>query len=343
MPVKQTDRDIQVADALRQLEVQMADFGFRFIQDASVREQYLRKAQEYSHEIRESYRAGKITYLQAETMANEMRNELLDWARAKSSDIGRAKAVQLKAKGLALEDLVGKYSQQKFGKPPNALTAAERETVALEIVAAAGRPNPKVSVRAARLGAAGRALWVLAAVVAIYNIGTAENKLVAAGRETANLGGGMLGSVAAGAAAGIWFGPVGIAVGAAVGGMLGAMMADEVYVETAVPIDATIAAIIPRYTHLLWRDEDGLANAMFEECGINMDAVLKIVRHLNEYYSTDADDVVGIYVQIVRRQGGSVLHALKQHRELVGLLIATLDAGWTTAEEYRLIDYLKSL
>jgi len=43
-----------------------------------------------------------------------MRNEIMEFARVKSSDLGRAKAMSLNAKGLNLDDLTNKYAKKMF-------------------------------------------------------------------------------------------------------------------------------------------------------------------------------------------------------------------------------------
>jgi hypothetical protein len=203
----------EVETALREFELQSVNWGYRWINDSGVRKEYLTRTKQFSDEIRAAYEAGKLSAKQAAEAANQMRNELMDLARIKSSDVGRAKAIALKAKGLELAELAEKYAAKMFGRSVSTLSKAEQDMVYLEIVAAAGRANPKVSAAAARLGAAGRAVWVLAAVIAVYNVGTAEYKVHAAGREASNMGGGFLGGAAGGAAAGVWFGPVGVGVG----------------------------------------------------------------------------------------------------------------------------------
>jgi hypothetical protein len=114
--------------------------------------------------------------------------------------------------------LVIKYAQELFKKTPEKLSVAERDAVALKIVEAAGKTNPKVNTVMRGLGKAGRAFWVLTALIAAYNIGTAQNKVVAAGREGVNIaggvGGGALGGALVGAAVTGPLAPIGAAVGA---------------------------------------------------------------------------------------------------------------------------------
>jgi len=336
-----------VSQAIRDFESQALIYASRFIPDAAVRSKYIDSAQEIARSTKALFDDGKITALQAEEIANKARGVVMEAARAKTSEMGRAAAVLLKEKNIPLAELVAKYAQDRFGRAPEALTDAERNIVALDVVAAAGRTSATVNATMRTLGRAGRVFWVLTILVAVYNVGTAKNKTVAAGREGANIGGGVLGGMAGGAAVGALvsgpFAPVGAAVGAIIGGVLGAAIADDAYVETMVPLSPTVARIVPRFTHMLWRDEEGMADALYNECGINMDQVAEVIDHMNQYFNSDADDVAYLYVEKVRKYAGIVQTALQVHPTIKKLLIDTLESGWTDADERRAIDYLKSL
>lgn len=329
--------------ALEQLKIQALNFGSRFIRDSKVRQDYMIKTQEMSRELRAAYESGRMTAKEAATAANELRNEIMEFARTRSSDLGRAKARALKAKGLDFDDLTKKYAQRLFKRDFAALTQGEQDRVLMEIVDSAGRANPKVSARAARLGAIGRGLWVLTAVVAVYNVGVAEHKMHAAGREVASIGGGIGGGAAGGALAGIWFGPVGVAVGAVIGGVMGAVVTDTVYIELTGPREASVRKFLPRFTGFTGTDEAGIANALVDEYGIDMDSVAAVFRELINSYSSDADDVARIYLARVKQTRGSLEHALRVHPTLKGLLVEVLDGGWTTSGEYQLMAYLRGL
>ncbi|HKO93259.1 MAG TPA: hypothetical protein VJU61_19020 [Polyangiaceae bacterium] len=330
--------------ALREFELQAVNWGYRWINDSGVRKEYLTRTKQFSDEIRAAYDAGKLSAKQAAEAANQMRNELMDLARIKSSDVGRAKAIALKAKGLELAELAEKYAGKMFGRSMSALSKAEQDAVHMEIVAAAGRANPKVSAAAARLGAAGRGLWVLAAVVAVYNVGTAEYKVHAAGREAANVGGGFLAGAAAGAAAGIWFGPVGVTVGVVIGGVLGSIFADQVYTEVTGPRENAVRALLPEFTGMFHVDEEGLADALVSRLGIDLGSVILVFKELERSYTSDADDVALLYVERVQRAGNpAIAQGLKLDKELQALLLRCLEEGWTSDREGRAIKYLKSL
>ena len=228
--------------------------------------------QEFSNAIRAAYDAGLMSAEEGAKAAHEMRNQIMKLARQRNSQLGRAYSKSLKETGAALDDLANKYALRKFNKAFDELTQGEREQVFLEIMDAAGRPNPRVTKLARRLGKAGRVMWVFTAGVAFYNIYTAEDKARAATREAATLGGGFAGGAAGGAIAGIWAGPVGVAIGIAVGGMVGAIIADEAFLEIAGPEQELAKATLPKYTRMFSMNEEGLAKALYTDCGIAVPA-----------------------------------------------------------------------
>jgi hypothetical protein len=90
-------------------------------------------------------------------------------------------------------------------------------------------------------------------------------------------------------------------------------------------------------------DEDGMAAALIEEVGTDMDRVHQVFSRLSEHHQTDVDDVAEIYVGLVRKQQGPVLAALGNHKALIELLIKSMDEGWTSSGERSCIDFLKTL
>lgn len=320
--------DRRLEQALHLMEVEAVNFAYRYTKDANTRQWYIQKTQAMSRELRGQYNAGQITARKAAEAAQEMRNEIMDMARLRTSDIGLARARQLKGKGKSLDDLISKYSTKKFSKPFDALTKGQQDEVLVEIVDAAGRPNPKVNAKVGKMAALGRSLWVLSAAIAIYNVATAEDKTHQAGREVANVAGGFAGGAAAGALAGIWFGPLGVAVGAAVGGIVGSMIADEAYSELTAPKDTRVRAILPRFTGFFSFDESGLATALYDEAGIDMDAVEAVFKELLLDHTGDADSAAWSYLAEVERRGGAPLHALRTHPTIRQTLARSLEAGW---------------
>ena len=330
-------------EALQQLEVQALNFGFSFIKNERARQFYVDNTQEFSNSIRAAYDAGLMSAEEGAKSAHEMRNQIMTLARQRNSQLGRAYSKSLKETGAALDDLANKYALRRFNKAFDELTQGEREQVFVEIMDAAGRPNPRVTKLARRLGKAGRVMWVFTAAVAYYNIYSAEDKTRAATREAATLGGGFAGGAAGGAIAGIWAGPVGVAIGIAVGGMLGAIIADEAFLEIAGPEQELARATLPKYTRMFSMDEQGLAKALYKDCGIAVHKVYAVFLELDNNYNSDADDVAYLYANLVKTGGNAVQQALKLHKPLNNLLIRILDDGWTTTEEHRTMQYLQYL
>jgi hypothetical protein len=343
MPNQKNTSDPVLEASLQQLEIQALNFAYRFTKDSQARVWYLQKTQEYSRQLRQAYERGEMTAQKAAEAANQMRNEMLELSRARSSDFGKAYAESIKKKGKALEELLEYYSQEKFKKPFKDLGKQQQNKVLLEIVDSAGRPNPKYTSQARRLGGAARALWVLGAAIAIYNISVSGNKVEAAAREGVNIAGGFGGGMAGGALAGIWFGPVGVAVGAAIGGIVGSICADELFVEFAPLGTESVKTVIDQHTKPFYTDEEGLAKSIYKHAGIDTNLVKAVFATLAERYSSDSDDVALAYVELVKSQGGSVLQALKLDTSLRELLITLLDNGWTDAKEAAAIRYLRAL
>lgn len=88
-------------------------------------------------------------------------------------------------------------------------------------------------------------------------------------------------------------------------------------------------------------DERGLAKCLIA-MGTNMRRVRAIFEHLASDHPSDADDVAVIYVGEARKSG-AITTALKTDRALVGLLIRQLEGGWSTAEEKKAVEFLKTL
>ncbi|QEL21082.1 hypothetical protein [Limnoglobus roseus] len=88
-------------------------------------------------------------------------------------------------------------------------------------------------------------------------------------------------------------------------------------------------------------DEDGLAKCL-AAMETNLPRVRKVIDFLDKYQNSDADDVSVLYVQAIQ-QKPAVRTALKADKELVKLLIKTMDEGYTSGEERDAINWLKAL
>ena len=214
--------------ALSVLKAEATNFGYRFIQDGAVRREYIARTQALVKTIKDEVRAGRLTYAEAAEEANKVRNAIMDAARLRSSDIGRASAEAAKATGRTLAELQ-EYYAQNLKRSFDSLSDAEKSRVWLEIIEASGRQRPSFNVKAARLARVGRGLIVFSVGIAVYNIATAEDQGRQAVKEGATAGAGILGGMGGGALAGLACGPgapVCVAVGVFVGGALAAFGAD---------------------------------------------------------------------------------------------------------------------
>lgn len=219
----------QLDSALTQMESAALNFSQRFINDAGVRRSYIEQTQKLSAEYRAKVKTGALSAESAAQQVQAIRNQILEAQRLRSSDIGKAKAVNLKSTGVTLETLTEKYAQAKFGKSFGEVPAAARDAIYLEIVESAGRSRPSVNVALQRFSKLGRGLMVVTLGIAVYNVAVAEDKGKAVAHEGVVLGGGFAGGAAGGALAGLACGPgapVCVTLGVFVGGALGAMGAD---------------------------------------------------------------------------------------------------------------------
>ena len=215
--------------ALALLRTEAVNFGYRFIQDGAVRRDYIAKTQALVKTIKDEVRAGRLTYAEGAEEANKVRNAIMDAARLKSSDIGRASAEAAKATGRTLAELQEYYAQKLLKRSFDSLTTAEKNRVWLEIIEASGRQRPSFNLKAARLAKVGRGFVVLSVGIAVYNVVTAEDPNRQVLKEGATAGAGILGGMGGGALAGLACGPgapVCVAIGVFVGGALAALGAD---------------------------------------------------------------------------------------------------------------------
>lgn len=231
-PAKSQDRVLQ--DALDSLRSEIGNFSQRFIQDAGVRADYVAQAEGVPQEILAKVQSGELTAAEGAEQAHSMRNALLDSARLKNSDIGRAVSEAEKASGLTMEQLLAKYANRLFNKEFSALTVSEQDAVFFQVIRAAGRPNPRFTALASNLGKAGKGLVVLSLAFAVYSIAESERPGREAVRQTVDTGVSFLGSLAGGAVAGLACGPgapICVAVGAFAGGLVFALGSDFAFDE----------------------------------------------------------------------------------------------------------------
>ncbi len=218
--------------SLSQMEVAALNFAHRFITDGRVRLSYIAQVHNLSQEYRQRVMSGRVTAEEAAGQVQTIRNEILEAQRIRSSDIGRAKAINLKRDGLTLNELANKYAKIRFRTNFDNLSISQKNSVYLEIVDSSGRPRPSVNVAARRWSTLGKGLLIVTIGVAVYSIMKAEDKITATAREGVILGGGFAGGAAGGAVAGLACGPgapVCATIGVFLGGALGALGVDAAF------------------------------------------------------------------------------------------------------------------
>jgi hypothetical protein len=218
--------------AIRALQAETVSFGGRFINDANVRADYAKNANKAIQELIDLVKSRKITPHEGAQTANAMRNQIMELARANTSDFGKALARDMKPNGIGLETLEETYAKRLFNRSFDLLSTAEKETVWTQIIHKAGKSNPKVNMRVKFFGVAGRGLLIASLAISVYNIVEAEDKTRQTTKEGVTLGAGIAGGFAGAAAVGfIVSNPVGWAVGIGilVGSAIAAIGSSELF------------------------------------------------------------------------------------------------------------------
>lgn len=211
---------------LELLETTALNFGYRLINDGTVRLQYVAAIRKSADELIQAYHAGEYTVEQAAELANKLRNKIMMISRQHSSDLGRAIAEYKKPTGLSFEVVQQKVARKLFSRNFTKLSQVERGKVYLEIVNSSSRNNSNATSIASYFKPAGRLLIVLSLSIVTYDIVYAKNKGKAAAYHGAIAGGSMTSSYVVGATAGLACGPgapVCVGLGAFIGGVLGAI------------------------------------------------------------------------------------------------------------------------
>jgi len=217
--------------AIEQMQATAYNFAAAAISDSRVRLQYERDLKAMATEIKEAVRTGKMSANEGATLANNMRNSIMDLLRTRTSPLGLAFAKELKAQGKTLSELMEHYAGKLFKQPMSLLNEAQQTAVCQEIVQAAGRSNPKVNALLAQAGKIGRRVYLVSLTVGVYEIYEAENKPREISRQGVLMGTGIAGGWAAGAGA-VALGacaataPVCIGIAVLAGGILASFGAD---------------------------------------------------------------------------------------------------------------------
>lgn len=210
------------------LQGEVANGGVYLTLDPHLRMQYSRMIKEMADELHTKAASGAISWQQAASEAQEIRNTMMEMIRSRSTPVGRAMAQQLKREGKTLNELVARKTLQLYGNNAsfNSLTVSAQDKVYSEIVLSAGKSNPRVNAKMLLYSRAGKGLILLSLAISVYVIATSDDKVAAAEREATTAGAGIAGGMAGGAIAGLMCGPgapVCVTIGAFVGGALGAI------------------------------------------------------------------------------------------------------------------------
>ncbi len=228
-PVAGDNRALE--DALAGLQATASQVGATCINDARARLQYARDIAAVPNELRAAIDAGRISIREATAQAVAMRNQIMEFARRRSSPTAHAYAMRLKREGRSVSELSEKYAQRLYGSTFSALSEQRQASVFKEIIQATGRPDEGVMRLAGQLGRAGRRLLLVSLAVAVYEVAEADDKPRELARQGALAGAGFIGAWAAGSAAvavGVCAATAPVCVGAIVfvGGLLATYGAD---------------------------------------------------------------------------------------------------------------------
>lgn len=232
--MKPSTDELTFENSIKALEATSASVGMHLEIDSTARRIYAREIQAMSDNLRRDVANGKLTWAQAAEQAQTTRNLIMQLTRSRTTPVARAFAESKKAEGRGLNALVAEKTMKLFGKDAvfTKLSPSKQNRVFAEIVASAGRSQPKITHNVLRLSYFGRSVILLSLALSTYNVLTARDKSTAVKRELVTTTAGIGGSIAAGAMAGLACGPgapVCVTIGAFVGGALAAFGAGFIW------------------------------------------------------------------------------------------------------------------
>jgi hypothetical protein len=213
------------------LQGEVSSVGAHMSIDSSVRLMYTRRIDAMAQELNQCVSDQRLNWQQAAEEAHRLRNTIMEWARGRSTPVGRSFAQNLKSEGVSLSTILDKKAAHRFQLPFERLSTEQRNLVFADVVKSAGKSNPQVTSRMQSFSYAGRSLMFLSMATSVYNIAQAEDRLGASAREAAIQGAGVGGGLAGGAmtAAAFAAGPAAVSMGAFVGGAMAAYAASSYF------------------------------------------------------------------------------------------------------------------
>ncbi|WP_434716070.1 hypothetical protein [Paraburkholderia sp. A3RO-2L] len=231
-PVNQEHQlDGLLEKALQKFQQTAQQIAVSFIQDAQVRQEYMRQIGEIPKLVREEVAAGRVGLAEGVRFAQTMRNQVMMEARAATSATGLALAERHKKEGLSERYLLERYSavqtvpgfkqmsplEQKSyiksivdGRAPSIfdrLTQEQRAKVFFSIIDASGRDSVDFTNFSLKFAARGKVFTLMTALLSVYSVATAKDKVSEANRQASGISGSLLGGALAGMAVGSICGP----------------------------------------------------------------------------------------------------------------------------------------
>lgn len=217
--------------ALQKFTQTAQQIAVSFIQDANVRQEYMRQIGEIPKMVREEVSSGRVGLVEGVRFAQTMRNQVMMEARAATSATGLALAERHKKEGLSERYLLERYScvqnvpgfkemlapdQKAYvkdieaGRRPSVfdrLTQEQRARVYYAIIDSSGRDSVDFTNFARKFAVRGKVFSLMTALLAVYSVSTSKDKVYEVNRQASGIGGSLLGGVLAGMAVGSICGP----------------------------------------------------------------------------------------------------------------------------------------
>jgi len=217
--------------ALQQFQVAAQKIAVNFIQDAGTRKEYMRQIGEIPKVVRAEVSSGRVGLAEGVRFAQTLRNQIMMEARAATSATGLSIAERHKQEGLTERYLLERYSaiqnvpgvkemllpQQKAyiqsiadGRTPSVfdrLNAEERARVYYAIIDASGRDSVNFTNFCIKFAAIGKVFSAVTAMLAVYSVATANDKVYEANRQASIISGSLLGGALASLAVASLCGP----------------------------------------------------------------------------------------------------------------------------------------
>lgn len=220
-------------------------FAETAIRDSSLRQLYAKNIKRIADEVLVKVNSGNMYARDGAKFCFEMRNKIMGEIRRLTTPMGLAEAERLKKKAPSFDKVLETNAQKLFKKPFSSLNNVEVNKVFYATITSSGRNRPSVTSATKKLAILGGVALVVTAILAVWAICEADDKI----RESINqasiiaggaIGGSLAGNLARFASLGGACGPyaalciLGIMiVGAIIGGVLGDMASDTFEEEAA--------------------------------------------------------------------------------------------------------------